>query len=932
LGQLIDKKLHSTVAAGTDAKQSVDYRYNIRGWVNTINNSELANNATNDDTGDLFGMELAYNNDLGTGNTALLQFNGNISAMKWSNKLGVSAIKQMAYNFTYDSLNRLRIATHKQSNTLNTWLTGQYDESMSYDKNGNIKNLQRKGDNAVLIDNLTYNYGTGPSNQLQYVKDDATDAVGKFLGFNDRNAGVLQDYSYDANGNMIRDLNKGISTAITDNANFIRYNFLNLPERVIKSGASAFYIYTATGSKVAQVIDYGTTVKQTDYAGEFIYENDMLQFVNNEEGRIAMATTTLIFTHPGESVANLTASNATMALLTVGPEKYIKVTSSGTVARSGISGAGGAIVVQPGEKYKIRVKGYRNGTGSSPVYISVKINGTDLNWPGAALPLNDKTESWIEQIVTIPAGTTASMQLGLVWNTVANGEIFYLNEFEVSLLGATTAEYQYHLKDHLGNTRVTFTSKVDVQTDIATLETVNATTEKAKFLRYDNAKRVNATIFDRTNGAATGFSERLNGSANEKYGLAKSLAVMPGDVINMEVYAKYVDTNSANWTAALNTLIGQIAANTAGVVVDGATYPTSTSSFPFPGLLSTAGSTGGPKAYLNWIIFGKNYNYLNGGFMRMSTTAREFGQDVAHERLFGTVNVTEPGYVYIYLSNEELTPVEVYFDDFKVTHTKSPVIQADDYYPFGLTFNSYQRENSVSNQFQYNSKESQDELNLGWLDFGARMYLADIGRWGVIDPMSEMGRRWSPYNYALNNPIRFIDPDGMWAESVTVTDAMSGVSGMMEGSEKKNEVQEPDTKTANTGTTQQNAETADSKNPSNSTSGSSDTQQSNQVEGLADCDCPNPPCDGPYKENLPGNESDMAGGVTDWTGLALDAGDDVMIQVGINLRALQAQSNEFKLGLNFGTEIGKVNTATTVMKWSGRLLGAYNAYQIDQKF
>ena len=62
-GQLIDRKLHSTVAAGTDAKQSVDYRYNIRGRMTSINNSELASNTTNGDTNDLFGMELAYQSD-----------------------------------------------------------------------------------------------------------------------------------------------------------------------------------------------------------------------------------------------------------------------------------------------------------------------------------------------------------------------------------------------------------------------------------------------------------------------------------------------------------------------------------------------------------------------------------------------------------------------------------------------------------------------------------------------------------------------------------------------------------------------------------------------------------------------------------------------------------------------------------------------------
>jgi len=115
----------------------------------------------------------------------------------------------------------------------------------------------------------------------------------------------------------------------------------------------------------------------------------------------------------------------------------------------------------------------------------------------------------------------------------------------------------------------------------------------------------------------------------------------------------------------------------------------------------------------------------------------------------------------------------VYFDDFKVTYTKSPVVQVDEYYPFGLSISglSYQRENSTPQDFKYNGKEIQDELGLGWLDYGARMYMAEIGKWGVMDPLSEQSRRWSPYNYAVVNPMKFIDPDGMTSVEINGEEA-----------------------------------------------------------------------------------------------------------------------------------------------------------------
>lgn len=111
-------------------------------------------------------------------------------------------------------------------------------------------------------------------------------------------------------------------------------------------------------------------------------------------------------------------------------------------------------------------------------------------------------------------------------------------------------------------------------------------------------------------------------------------------------------------------------------------------------------------------------------------------------------------YSYEYTLSDHLGNGRLYFDINNGLATK---IQETDYYPFGLAIQRHL--SGTENKYQYNGKEKQDQEKM--YDYGARFYDPVIGRWNVIDPLAEQMRRYSPYTFVYNNPLRFVDPDGM---------------------------------------------------------------------------------------------------------------------------------------------------------------------------
>ncbi|HKG08731.1 MAG TPA: RHS repeat-associated core domain-containing protein [Pedobacter sp.] len=165
---------------------------------------------------------------------------------------------------------------------------------------------------------------------------------------------------------------------------------------------------------------------------------------------------------------------------------------------------------------------------------------------------------------------------------------------------------------------------------------------------------------------------------------------------------------------------------------------------------------------------GARYLYDAGGNKlrsRQGTMVRDYVSGIHYKNNVLDFMSTEEGrvvrnpsnntYRYEYNLKDHLGNVRVSFDD---NAGVARMIQSDAYFAFGLNFT-----NGVAgdkNNYLYNGKEEQDVLS-DMYDYGARFYDPVIGRWNVIDPLAEKMRRHSPYNYAFNNPIRYIDPDGM---------------------------------------------------------------------------------------------------------------------------------------------------------------------------
>ncbi|MCI5057873.1 MAG: hypothetical protein MRY83_17300, partial [Flavobacteriales bacterium] len=159
---------------------------------------------------------------------------------------------------------------------------------------------------------------------------------------------------------------------------------------------------------------------------------------------------------------------------------------------------------------------------------------------------------------------------------------------------------------------------------------------------------------------------------------------------------------------------------------------------------------------INYKSQARNFEYVNGVL-----------ESIAHSE----GRTTKNGFSFQneFTIKDHLGNPRIYFADLNGNdkiESNSETLQKEEFFPFGLEAKSNSNVIGTENLYKFGSKEKIDDFGLDWIDFGARFYIPSIGRWNSVDPLAEKFLMWSPYNYALNSPLTYVDPDGRNAEFI----------------------------------------------------------------------------------------------------------------------------------------------------------------------
>lgn len=686
------------------AIETLTYDYNIQGWLLGMNR-DYARDATNTN---YFGFDLGYdktsNNLVGGMSYTKAQLNGNIAGMVWKSR-GDS--EKRKFDFDYDPVNRLLRADFTQYTggsfnqnaglNYNVKMGDGQNATSAYDANGNILSMTQFGWKIGGSQNT-------PIDQLSY--------------------------SYYSGTNKLKAVVDEQNDPLTTLGDFKTVE--SHPQNGTKNIAN-----------INTITDY-----EYDQNGNLLYDYN-------------------------KNIYSITYNHLNL------PEEII------------IRPKGDPPYYLALEKGRIFYK--YDGAGNKLQKI-VQENSTTIFYNGnnlltSIITTTDYIGGLVFESKSYSSATSLNYNYRLQFAGQEEGRIRAQYDAANSLTGFT---FDYMLKDHLGNVRMVLTDELQHNIyPVASVEDASVSCENS-FYAINTSKVVNKPGYDpygelnypNNNVIASGPCSNGLGTSQKMYrlfatsagadtGLSMTLKVMSGDVINIWGKSFYNDLNANNpnyQTTATQLIAGFLGGGFGGATAGGhgATTANLVTNSATVGGLNTFINDGGrangdkPRAYINWILFDEQFKFVSGGFSKVDQDPNRVKD---HHTQLTDLPITKSGYLYIYVSNE--SPVAVYFDNLQVTHNRGAILEETHYYPFGLPMAgiSSKAAGLAENKYKYNGKEEQnqefnDGSGLDWIDYGARMYDNQIGRWNQIDPLAKMSFDLNVYCYGSNDPFNRIDPDG----------------------------------------------------------------------------------------------------------------------------------------------------------------------------
>jgi RHS repeat-associated protein len=713
LGQL-KKKTLGQKPSSTVPLANLTFDYNIRGWLLGTNRSFLQDNNTAPDQ--WFGFELGYDKPTNRAgqNFAAQQYNGNISGNVWRSQ---GDMVKRKYDYGYDAASRLLKSSFEQRNTNLTWNNAEMDftsqmgdgvnANTAYDYNGNILAMKQYG----------YKIGQNAS----------TPAA----------AGIIDDlsYTYYTNSNKLK--------AVTDNG--VANNKLgDFDDAHIVTDPNSTYFadygYDVNGNLVT---DLNKGMKNSPFS-------------DNTGLDVSIGNSAIIYNH----------LNLPMSIFVRNPQTGM---NKGCIYYN---------YDAAGNKLEKRTQEYGAASGTT---ITSYVSG------------------FVYETKTMGNTTNYTNRLQFTSHEEGRVRALYSNAAQPNTL--TDLAFDYMLKDHLGNVRVVITE--EQQQDIypaATLEPALVATESgfyaidpSRFKLQSEIPSLNNPVVNYWNNNITTLLKPNNNpscsgnlctnanstklyrlkSSEAKTGLGITLKVMAGDKIDVAGKSYFFESSvppSSNNLSILNIITGFLggATGAAATSIHGAVTPaqidplgTNIRVDDFFNEQNNQTTTNKPRAFINVIFFDEQFKVVD---YKVSVVGSS-GQLKDHYNELNNIAATKSGFVYIYCSNE--TNIDVYFDNVQVVHTRSPLLEENSFYSFGLKMEgiSSRAAGGIENKYgitgkELQSKEFSDGSGLEMYDFGARFQDPQIGRWFNVDPMAEQVYSHSPYVYVANNPVGLIDPDG----------------------------------------------------------------------------------------------------------------------------------------------------------------------------